>query len=206
MVGTQVAYWGQTLISIVMHMLTTLALLQAQSTPQGPDLSRYFAVLGGVATMLILTAFGLRKLISKGGFGFKGSKRSLEIVEVLPLGSRRQVAVVRCYDRTFALGLGEKNVSLLAELDADMVENERKKAIGAAKTTANPMAGGFRTMLKPQARSKAKAKSQLVQGTDDGFERLLDQAQHQLDERRAAEIPNPQRQERVANGGLEELC
>lgn len=187
-------------------MLTTLALLQTQTTPQGPDLSRYFAVLGGVAVMLVLTAFGLRKLISKGGFGLKGAKRSLEVVEVLPLGSRRQVAVVRCYDRTFALGLGEKSVSLLAELDAEMVQNERRQVLGTQKAPQNSMAGGIRSILKPQARSKAKTQTQLAKNTDDGFERLLDQAQHQLEARRTAETLTPQTQARVANGGLEELC
>ena len=187
-----------------MHMLTTLALIQELPQPQGPDLSRYFAVLGGVAVILVLSAFGLRKLINKGGFGLKGSKRSLEIVDVLPMGSRRQVAVVRCYDRTFALGLGEKSVSLLAELDADMVQNERQKVGGAGK--AGAPAGGLRSILKPQSRAKAKAKTQLAAGTDDGFERLLDRAQHQLDAKRVADTQSPQVEARVSNGGLEELC
>ncbi|MCP5022200.1 MAG: flagellar biosynthetic protein FliO [bacterium] len=189
-----------------MHMLTTLALLQIQTTPQGPDLSRYFAVLGGVAVMLTLTAFGLRKLISKGSFGLKGAKRSLEIVEVLPLGSRRQIAVVRCYDRTFALGLGEKSVSLLAELDAEMVQNENKKTPGAQQAPQNRFASGLHAILKPQERAKARTQAQLAKNSDDGFERLLDHAQHQLEVRRTAETQNPQTQARVANGGLEELC
>jgi hypothetical protein len=35
--------------------------------------------------------------------------------------------VVRCYDRTFALGLGEKDVTLVAELDAVIgLEHERE--------------------------------------------------------------------------------
>ncbi|MDF1839428.1 MAG: flagellar biosynthetic protein FliO, partial [Planctomycetota bacterium] len=168
-----------------MQMLTTLAMIQELPQPQGPDLSRYFAVLGGVAVILVLSAFGVRKLIHKGGFGLKGSKRSLEIVDVLPMGSRRQVAVVRCYDRTFALGLGEKSVSLLAELDAEMVQNERQKAPGAAKIQPKAAGGGIRSILKPQTRAKAQAKTQLAAGTDDGFERLLDAAQDQLDAKRA---------------------
>ena len=187
-----------------MHMLTTLALIQELPQPQGPDLSRYFAVLGGVAVILVLSAFGLRKLINKGGFGLKGSKRSLEIVDVLPMGNRRQVAVVRCYDRTFALGLGEKSVALLAELDAEMVQNERQKTGVAGKSEAP--ATGLRSNLKPQTRAKAQAKTQLSAGTDDGFERLLDRAQNQLDAKRSADAHSPQVEARVSNGGLEELC
>ncbi len=189
-----------------MHLLNTLALIQDLPQPQGPDLSRYFAVLGGVAVILVLSAFGIRKLIAKGGFGLKGSKRSLEIVDVLPMGSRRQVAVIRCYDRTFALGLGEKSVSLLAELDAEMVQNERQKVAGAGQSAPGMAKPGLRSILKPQTRAKAQVKSQLTAGTDDGFERLFDAVQNQLEAKRAADVRSPQVEARVSNGGLEELC
>ena len=49
------------------------------------------------------------------------------MVDILPLGGKRQLAVVRCYDRTFALGLGEKDVSLVAELDHEAIELDRKE-------------------------------------------------------------------------------
>jgi hypothetical protein len=47
---------------------------------------------------------------------------------VLPLGGRRQLVVVRCYDRTLALGLGDRDVSLLAELDTEFVATEVAKS------------------------------------------------------------------------------
>jgi flagellar biogenesis protein FliO len=43
----------------------------------------------------------------------------LAVVDVLPLGKRQRAVVVRCYDRNFLIGLGEKEVSLLAELDLE---------------------------------------------------------------------------------------
>lgn len=42
------------------------------------------------------------------------------------LGSKQRLAVVRCYDRTFALGLGEKEIALIAELDPVVAPADRK--------------------------------------------------------------------------------
>jgi hypothetical protein len=45
-------------------------------------------------------------------------------MDVLPLGGRSRLAVVRCYDRTFLLGMGEREVSLVAELDGVIAPEE----------------------------------------------------------------------------------
>ncbi|MDA1263453.1 MAG: flagellar biosynthetic protein FliO [Planctomycetota bacterium] len=92
----------------------------------GIDLTRYLMVVGLLLAAIVGAAFLLRRMMS-GSLKGRAAKRSLAIVEVLPLGGKRQLAVVRCYDRTFALGLGEKDVSLVAELDA---------VIGAESTAA----------------------------------------------------------------------
>lgn len=82
----------------------------------GPDLGRYFSAVGLMIGVLLVLAWGIKRLAGKSR-GLRAGKRGLQVVEVLSLGGRRQLAVVRCYDRTFALGLGEKEVSLVAELD-----------------------------------------------------------------------------------------
>jgi flagellar biogenesis protein FliO len=84
---------------------------------QGPDLTRYFTVLGILLAAIVALAFGFKKLFA-GAMRAKAAKRHLAIVDLLPLGGKQRLAVVRCYDRTFALGLGEKEVALIAELDA----------------------------------------------------------------------------------------
>jgi flagellar biogenesis protein FliO len=63
----------------------------------------------------------------------------------LPLGGKQRLAVVRCYDRTFALGLGEKEVSLVAEIDP---------VHAAAKKPAEPGPADKHAFL--QALSKAR--------------------------------------------------
>ena len=65
----------------------------------------------------------------------KAAKRSLQVIDVLPLGSRQRLAVVRCYDRTFLLGLGERELSLITELDA-VIAPERQALPGAADRSA----------------------------------------------------------------------
>jgi flagellar biogenesis protein FliO len=57
----------------------------------------------------------------------RAERRSLGVIDVLPLGGRRQLVVVRCYDRTLALGIGDREVSLLAELDSDVVALDPKR-------------------------------------------------------------------------------
>ena len=83
----------------------------------GLDLTRYFLVVGALLGAVLLAGLLLKRVIS-GSLKARASKRSLAVVDVLPLDGKRQLAVVRCYDRTFALGLGDKDVSLVAELDA----------------------------------------------------------------------------------------
>lgn len=82
----------------------------------GPDLSRY-ALLCGLLVALTIGAAWLFKRIALRTVASRAAKRSLRVVDVLPLGGRQKLAVVRCYDRTFLLGMGEKEISALAELD-----------------------------------------------------------------------------------------
>lgn len=121
-------------------MIALLALVQKlpASDPgglaQGPMLTQYLLVCAGMLALVVLLAFGFRKFVA-GHLLAKASARSLRVVEVLPLGARRQLSVVRCYDRTFLLGLGEKEVQLIAELDAGpeptQVETKQSGAVDA---------------------------------------------------------------------------
>ncbi|MEZ5973461.1 MAG: flagellar biosynthetic protein FliO [Planctomycetota bacterium] len=194
-----------------MQNLLLLPVALADVQAKGPDLTQYFMVLGGVALVLVAVAFGLRRLIGKSQFGLRASKRNMRIVEVLPLGARRQVAVVRCFDRTFALGLGEKDVSLIAELDAEMVrqihepdaapvvgEVEVTPAAAAALAAARDARNNLRSArrMEPVAAMPAEA---------DPFEALFEQAQARLQRARAQEAQARAAQTAQA-GGLEELC
>ena len=89
----------------------------------GVDLGRYLLVVGALLAALVGAGLLLRKVVS-GGLKVRAAKRSLAVVDMLPLGGKRHLAVVRCYDRTFALGLADKSVSLVAELDAVLTPDD----------------------------------------------------------------------------------
>jgi len=83
---------------------------------EGPDLSRYLTVCIVLIVAIGGLAYGFKRLVA-GNLKTRAGKRSLQVLDVLPLGGKQRLAVVRCYDRTFALGLGDKEVTAIAELD-----------------------------------------------------------------------------------------
>jgi flagellar biogenesis protein FliO len=107
----------------MLHTLPLALALLAQASESspfggnaGPDLTRYFTVCGLLLASILALAWGFRKLM-RGALQVKAAQRSLQVLDVLPLSGKHKLAVVRCYDRTFALGLGEREVGLIAELD-----------------------------------------------------------------------------------------
>lgn len=92
-----------------------------------PDLTWLMTVVVVMVLVIGVIAWGFRKVVA-GSLKARASQRDLAVLDVLPLGGKRQLAVVRCFDRTFALGLGEKDVSLVAELDHQAIEHDRETA------------------------------------------------------------------------------
>ena len=82
----------------------------------GPDLTRYLLVCGGLLGAILGVAFLFKRFLA-GTVSRRAAKRSLRVVDVLPLGGKQKLVVVRCYDRSFLLGVGEKELSSIAELD-----------------------------------------------------------------------------------------
>ena len=90
--------------------LCLLAIEQDKVQPlssNGPDLTRYLTVCGILLLSILALAWGFKKLVGN-AVRARASSRSLQIVDLLPLGGKQRLAVVRCYDRTFALGLGRR--------------------------------------------------------------------------------------------------
>lgn len=108
-----------------MHALTTTLVAEAVANP-GPDLTRYFVVCGVLLGAITLLAWGFKKLIA-GNLSARAAKRNLQILDVLPMGGKQKLAVVRCYDRTFLIGLGDKEISPISELDGVITEEKDAK-------------------------------------------------------------------------------
>lgn len=82
----------------------------------GPDLTRYLAVCAGSILVLLAAAWLFRRFFAR-HLAARAAKRSLQVLDVLPLSGKQKLVVVRCYDRSFLLGLGDKEVRAIAELD-----------------------------------------------------------------------------------------
>lgn len=128
----------------------SIALIAAPETSSaGPlDLGRYVQVCVALVALILGVGWLLRRFVA-GSIRTKAAQRSLQVVDVLPLGGRRQLTVVRCYDRVFALGVGEKEVSLLAELE---VEPGTAPEEAPPELTATPAEADRRAFARELAR------------------------------------------------------
>lgn len=114
------------------------------SSMPGLDMTQYALVCFGLVALILALGWAAKRFLA-GNLRMRAQERSMKVVDVLPLGGKRQLAVVRCYDRTFVLGLGERDVTLVTELDPDEdVEGVLAPPAAQAKQTtpAQPAAFG----------------------------------------------------------------
>lgn len=146
-------------------MISAPALLVgASGANPGPDWARYW----GVCALLLLATVGIawafRRAIGK-AWKTRAAQRSLQVLDVLPLGGRRKLSVVRCYDRTFVLALGDKEISLVAELDP---------VIGERAAAAQPAADADFARFIETARARLETRIPPVRKrTDPSFEEVV---------------------------------
>jgi flagellar biogenesis protein FliO len=126
--------------------------LAARAGREGPDLTRYVVACALLLVVLGLLAWGMRALVA-GSVRARAGRRSLQVLDVLPLGGKQRVCVVRCYDRTFALGVGDKEVGLIAELDA---------AVSAPQPSATGARAPFRDVFA-RLRGQSPAATEVLQ-------------------------------------------
>ena len=84
----------------------------------GPDLTRYLLVSGLLVGSIVGLGFLFKRVVGN-TFKSRAAKRSLVVLDVLPLSGKQRLLVVRCFDRNFLLGAGDKELRLIAELDRD---------------------------------------------------------------------------------------
>jgi flagellar biogenesis protein FliO len=116
----------------------------------GPDLGRYLTLSAILILAIGGLAWGFRKLVAR-GVRQRAGQRSLQLLDVLPLGGKQRLCVVRLYDRTFALGVGEHGVSAIAELDPVIGE---ERAEGSARRS---FAGALAESATVESAARAQA-------------------------------------------------
>ena len=113
--------------------------------------------------MVIALACGFRRLAA-GSLRTRASQRSLQVLDVLPLGGKRKLSVVRLYDRTFALGVGEREVTLVAELDPVTVEKPAVAGAGSTPTDFHRLLDVARDRLARRRTQQAERRQHEVVG------------------------------------------
>jgi flagellar biogenesis protein FliO len=98
----------------LMRFATVLVPEVGQAT--GPDLTRYALVCALSIAALLALAWVFKRHVAV-QLRARASKRALQVLDVLPLAGKQKLVVVRCYDRSFLLGLGEKEMQTIAELE-----------------------------------------------------------------------------------------
>lgn len=127
--------------------MLTLLILDATSpkSSPGPELTQYFAVCVGLIGLVLLAAWGFKRLFAR-SLSARAARRSLQVLDVLPLGGKQRLAVVRCYERTFVVGLGDKELCLLTELDPQVTTELAVAPAPPLPTAADQSA--FRRLLR----------------------------------------------------------
>jgi flagellar biosynthetic protein FliO len=133
-----------------MRLATVLELEAGRGS--GPDLTRYFLVCAGSITVLLAAAWLFRRYVA-GHLKARAAKRSLQVLDVLPLGGKQKLVVVRCYDRSFLLGLGDKEVRAIAELDSAAPPGP----VTSVSTDGKPFAATLAEELVPRPSTPARA-------------------------------------------------
>lgn len=122
--------------------------------PVGPDMTRYTVVCVGLLVSVLLLAWGFKRFIGT-SLRRRASKRSLQVLDVLPLGGRQKLIVVRCYDRNFLLGVGDKELSSIAELEVQDDDDAPKLDAAPVEPELTELAQTpFRARLAEAIRSK----------------------------------------------------
>lgn len=111
--------------------MTSLLIANDLVLSEGPDLTRYALVCGLLVLGIIGLGFALKR-VANGTLKARARNRSLEVVDVLPISAKQRLAVVRCYDRCFLVGLGDKGINPVAELDAEEVLSPSPNPLVAA--------------------------------------------------------------------------
>lgn len=101
--------------------------------------ARALGSLAGVVALIALLALLLKRLRVPGPVRMTG--RRLHSVERLDLGGRRELRIVRAGERTLVLGVTEKGIDLLTELDEPLHVPAEAAADAAPDAGSIPAAG-----------------------------------------------------------------
>ncbi|WP_024891899.1 FliO/MopB family protein [Luteimonas huabeiensis] len=107
----------------ILACLCVVAPCAARAAAAPPTASPTFwgellAILVPLAFIIVALLLALRHIRRR--YGFTGQDAPLSVVQILPVGPRERVVLVRARSgRVLAIGVGAQSVGLIAELDAE---------------------------------------------------------------------------------------
>ena len=123
----------------ILYFLSLSALSESTASAvdadPGPDLNQYLLISAAMVVLVGAVGWFLQRTMS-GSIRARAHKRSLRVIDVLPMGGKKKLAVVRVYDRTFVLGLGDKEISIVSELDPSVAVSELTPVAARSKGQA----------------------------------------------------------------------
>lgn len=130
----------------------------------GVDLSRYVLVCVALGVLLALGLWLLRRGVA-GTLRRRAARRSLGVLDVLPLGRNKRLVVVRCYDRSFLIGVGEKELSCMAELERAEPEGPSEVPAAVSGAPREDFAAALaREVVPAPPKDPAEVARQLLRG------------------------------------------
>lgn len=88
-----------------------------------PNILNAFLTLMGSVTVLGLILFLMKKITLK--FKNKSNENNLEIVSKLNLSPKNSIWTIKVHDKLLVLGVSEKNINLLTEIDNKTSSNNK---------------------------------------------------------------------------------
>ncbi len=126
--------------------------LVVQEASQAPvvDLTSYLIFSAVVIAAVLVLGWVVRRFFAR-TLRQRAAQRSLAVVDVLPLGGKQKLFVVRCYDRHFLVGAGDKELASIAELDPPESEQAPELELEEHEAVRPPGRGDFAELLVKEA-------------------------------------------------------
>ncbi len=116
--------------------------------------------LGLVLSLIVLGTFGIRKFAPQ-YFVKRTPERNLKVIETLPMGERRSIAVIEIDERRLLIGNTPNQITLLAALsESPSLRGEQESATPGADSQAT--ASTFKNLYEFEKNGPARVKKTII--------------------------------------------
>ena len=151
--GSVAKHRGSAVPAIVGETGSAASGVEVAAEPLSIPAQRLAVVFLLICGLIYLTYFGLKRYMNWQKIS-SGKRRSVGVIDTIPLGGKRFVTVTRVYDRILVLGVGDETVTLLTELN-----DEEMSPAAATPAVKAKHAENFLSLISTLTRRKREEKS-----------------------------------------------